>query len=87
MTNLQIIALECANRGISEEVHTFAMWKSLGYKVKKGEHAKFEAQIWKHSSKTIHNNDTDADETKESLYMTKAFFFGRSQVEEKEIEK
>ena len=35
MTNLAILEQECRNRGITEVVHTFAKWKSLGYKVKK----------------------------------------------------
>ena len=38
MTNAQIILLVQATNNINEELHTFAKWKSLGYKVKKGEH-------------------------------------------------
>ena len=81
MTNVMIIRQECALRGITEEVHTFAKWKALGYKVKKGEHALFETRLWKHSSRTKHNDETNEDEEKESMYMTKAFLFGESQVE------
>ena len=81
MTNLAILEQECRNRGITEVVHTFAKWKSLGYKVKKGEHALFETQLWKHSSRTKHNDETNEDEEKERMYMTKAFLFGESQVE------
>lgn len=81
MTNVMIIGQECALRGITEEVHTFARWKALGYRVKQGEHALFETRLWKHSSRTKHNDETNEDEEKESMYMTKAFLFGESQVE------
>ncbi|MGN1300299.1 MAG: ArdC-like ssDNA-binding domain-containing protein [Clostridia bacterium] len=86
MTNLAILEQECRNRGITEVVHTFAKWKSLGYKVKKGEHALFSTQLWKHSSRTKHNDETNEDEEKESMYMTKAFLFGERQVEKIEEE-
>jgi hypothetical protein len=80
MTNLQILQEECATRGITEEVHTFAKWKSLGYKVKQGEKALFNTMLWKHSTKVV-KNDEDEEEKKTSMYMTKAFLFGRHQVE------
>ena len=72
MTNLAILEQECRNRGITED------------KVKKGEHALFETRLWKHSSRTKHNDETNEDEEKESMYMTKAFLFGESQVEKVE---
>lgn len=86
MTNLAILEQECRNRGITEVVHTFAKWKSLGYKVKQGEHALFSTQLWKYSKRTKHNDETNEDEEKESMYMTKAFLFGESQVEKIEEE-
>ena len=36
--------------GRMPNVHTFDEWKKAGKKVKKGEHAKFEALIWKHKT-------------------------------------
>ena len=80
MTNVEILAAECATRGIDEEVHTFAKWKSLGYKVKHGEKALFNTMLWKQSTKII-KNDEDEEEKKTSMYMTKSFLFGRHQVE------
>lgn len=80
MTNLGIIMSECAARGITEPVHTFAKWKALGYVVKQGEHALFETRLWKHTSKTKHDDETGEDVEKENMYMTKAFLFGESQV-------
>lgn len=80
MTNLGIIMAECTARGITEPVHTFAKWKSLGYVVKQGEHALFETRLWKHTAKTTHDDETGEDVEKENMYMTKAFLFGESQV-------
>ena len=34
-----------------ETIHTFAMWKQLGYSVKKGEKAKATIMIWKYTEK------------------------------------
>lgn len=80
MTNVQILEAECATRGIVEEVHTFAAWKSRGYKVKHGEKALFTTMLWKHSTKIV-KNDKDEEEKKTSMYMTKSALFGRHQVE------
>ena len=35
ITNFEIIETEKALRNITEEIHTFQKWKSLGYSVKK----------------------------------------------------
>lgn len=84
MTNAEIIAKACAARNIQEEVHTFAVWKNLGYSVKKGEHAAFSESIWK----TVKNKkDEDKDVQTSRMFLTKAHFFKRSQVESiKEVE-
>jgi hypothetical protein len=87
MTNIQILQGECAVRGITEEVNTYAKWKQLGFKVKPGQHALFETQLWKHSKYKKKNKDTNEDEEKEGMYMTKAFLFGESQVEKLEVSK
>ena len=50
MTNAEIILMEQATRGITEELHTFSRWKSLGFKVKAGEHG-IETRLWKYNKK------------------------------------
>lgn len=90
ITNKEIISLEMATRGIEEEVHTFAMWKSLGYQVKKGEKALFQTMLWKmkKGKKQDNNNEEQQDNNKEkevknynNFFMAKSSLFGRSQVE------
>lgn len=65
MTNTQIIINEAIANGLytKEEVetilesghmiplHTFQTWKSAGYIVRKGEHAKITTRLWKYTSK------------------------------------
>lgn len=64
-----------------EEIHTFAAWKSLGYKVKKGEKNIAQFMIWKHVSKTKMNEETGEEEDNSRMFMKKASFFKASQVE------
>jgi hypothetical protein len=75
---------ECALRGITEEVHTFARWKQLGYKVKSGEHALFSTMLWKTTTKRVKVENTEDIDGR--MYMCKSFLFGESQVE-KEVSK
>lgn len=85
MTNAQIIFEECKLHNITEEVHTFAKWKSLGFKVKAGEHAILTTSLWKMSNK---KQDVDNEESGEEviqnsrMYLCKSFLFGKHQVEE-----
>ena len=65
---------------IPEEIHTFAAWKELGYSVKKGEKSKIKIQIWKHTSKTVENEDGETEE-KTNMFMKVAAFFSPDQVE------
>lgn len=92
ITNKEIISLEMATRGIDEEVHTFAMWKSLGYQVKKGEKALFQTMLWKMSkgkkqdnikNADNENNENDNKDKKKQphFFLAKSSMFGRSQVE------
>ena len=63
-----------------EQIHTFNGWKELGYKVKKGEHAKIRFSIWKFSSKEIEKEDgTKANKT--AMFLKEACWFTRNQVE------
>lgn len=80
MTNAEIIANAMKLNGITEESHTFARWKQMGYKVKKGEHAKFRATIWKAHERKVEVDGKD--ETALSMFMKTACFFTRSQVEQ-----
>ena len=93
ITNKEIISLEMATRGIEEEVHTFAKWKSLGYQVKRGEKALFQTMLWKKKTKKSKKDDTENkvenvenEEGKEKknndyFFLAKSSMFGRSQVE------
>ena len=66
----------------AEPLHTFAMWKSLGYRVKKGEHAITKLTIWKYANRRA---DTDGEDTTDEngghCFRKLAYFFSASQVE------
>ena len=69
MTNAEIIANPMKLHGITEKSHTFARWKQMGYKVRKGEHATFRATIWKAKERMVETEDgeeTDLACTKSS---------------------
>ena len=64
---------------LPEPIHTFNGWKSLGYRVKKGEHSKIKFSIWKHATKKI---EKDGEEKELSRMFTKlSAFFTLDQVE------
>ena len=105
MTNEQIILQEkerlfnegkiTRNKaGEYEQLHTFAIWKKLGYSVKKGEHAITTLYIWKNVLKNK-KNDVKEDNKKEQkekkqepeFIKTKAFLFKASQVEKIDTKK
>lgn len=79
MTNEEIITKACQAAGITETVHTFAAWKSLGFSVKKGEHAMLKLPIWRY--KTRKDADGEEKEVGDAFRVT-AFFFGLHQVEQ-----
>ena len=71
---------------LPEEIHTFQKWRSMGFTVKKGEHAIASFDIWKYPTGK-RSVDEDGNETIEinpnaHCFMKKAHFFKRSQVEE-----
>lgn len=76
MCNAEIIHNAQAMAGIMEECHTYARWKSMGYQVKRGEHAAFSTSIWKYTKK---KNEQGEEES--HMFMKKSHFFSRSQVE------
>lgn len=72
---------------VPEEIHTFQHWKSLGYRVMKGQKSIAKFPVWKHTGrKTETMVDTDGNEVQAAdrghMYMKTAAFFSRSQVEE-----
>lgn len=96
MTNEQIIinAAIKANVFTEDEVtdylrdngelplHTFAAWKSGGYRVCKGEHAALTTAIWRmrKNDKIIKGEDVDTKDTGK-FYLAEAYFFTSEQVE------
>ena len=80
MKNTEIIAAAMVANGITEESHTYNHWKQLGYQVRRGEHAKFRARIWKHGSRKVEVDDEEHEVGR--MFMKNAAFFTRSQVDE-----
>lgn len=95
MTNLEIIASEAIlhklytkeevenimSEGYVLPIHTFAIWKSMGYVVKKGEHAKIVTKLWKMTNKKEVDEDTDEVKNKQHMYLVKSYLFTKDQVE------
>lgn len=96
MTNEQIIIDTAISLGIYDEeeieeflekqgtlpLHTFAVWKTLGYVPKKGVHG-YETRLWKRKTKKQDDTDKEkiSEENRKDFYLTKAFLFDISQVE------
>ena len=93
ITNHEIMARfkQENNIPLNVELYSFATWNKMGYKVKKGEHAKYKINMWKHINKNIDNkkdniNDSDCEKSQQTsnsnnFFMTKVNLFTRSQVE------
>ena len=71
----------------TEPIHTFAAWKQMGYKVKKGEKAVAQFTIWKHSAPKVESLPDESGEyvDKGRMFMKKASFFRGCQVEKMEV--
>ena len=73
------------------QYHTFAVWKQLGFSVKKGEHAALCLYLWKYGTRKRGAADPapaagDDDENAEigtGYFKTKAYLFSSDQVERK----
>ena len=62
-----------------EAIHTYAVWKQLGFQVRKGEKAKASFTIWKC---VAGKKEEECDEQPENkMFMKKAHFFTIDQVE------
>lgn len=82
MTNAQIIRTARIMHGITEDAHTYAHWRSLGYQVRKGEHAAFQTAIWKYTSgKPAPEDSADGETRPGRMFLKTASFFTRSQVD------
>ena len=68
-----------------EQIHTFQMWKTLGYKVKKGEKAIAKFPIWKYTSKEKAEEEKTGNPIEDApitnMFMKVSAFFKASQVE------
>jgi len=71
-----------------EPIHTFAAWKSLGFKVKKGEKSIAKIDIWKctikpesMTSKDEHGEEVTITEDTKNMFRKTAYFFKLTQVE------
>ncbi|MCI5617701.1 MAG: ArdC family protein [Ruminococcus sp.] len=66
---------------VPEEIHTYAMWKSLGYQVKKGEKAIAKFSIWKYVSKKSKEKEDEEEAENSRMFLKASSFFKFSQVE------
>lgn len=66
-----------------QQIHTFSVWKSMGFSVKKGEHAICKLDIWKYTAKQPEKLTGNAveDAPVEHLFRKVAAFFSPDQVE------
>lgn len=88
MTNAELIAIEeglLIADGLMEEdeqLHTYARWKAIGFKVKKGEKAIAIFDVWKPCKVKVKDKDgKETGEIQKKLFMVKSAFFKTSQVE------
>lgn len=93
MTNEEVImreSIELVEQGklalsddLPEPIHTYQGWKSMGFKVKKGEHAIAKFAIWTPVKQKRKDDDADDDKKpKMRMYLETACWFKSSQVEE-----
>lgn len=67
-----------------EEIHTFLLWKDLGFSIKRGQKSTIKIRIWKHAvKKAKEGEETDT----ERMFMKTASFFTWAQVEPSREEK
>lgn len=71
---------------VPEEIHTYQVWKELGFQVQKGEKAIAQFPIWKYTSKKTENKN-GMEVEKGHMFMKTASFFKSSQVKEMEVAK
>ena len=62
----------------TEPIHTYNVWKEMGFQVQKGQKAITKLTIWKHTSKV---NEETGEQEDPRMFMKTAAFFSRAQVE------
>lgn len=86
ITNAKIIECYKAENGIPTDkpLFTYAVWKSMGYQVKRGEASRHRVQLWKYIP-GAGKDDTEAQEAPQSkgnrCFMKTVCLFTREQVE------
>lgn len=67
----------------TEPIHTYAMWKQLGFQVIKGQKAVAKFPVWKHTTKQEEVETEQGKETidKSRMFMKTSAFFSMKQVE------
>ena len=63
----------------TEEIHTYNAWKALGFQVQKGQKAVAQFTLWKHCNGKV--DEETGEEKPGKMFMKKASFFTREQVE------
>lgn len=63
--------------------HTYREWSRMGYQVKQGEKAVLAVDLWKASTKKVEIEEDGEEAETLSMYIQKAFLFGKTQVEPK----
>ena len=87
MTNQEIIlgnmAILIADGVISEDniIHTYAHWKSLGFQVKRGEHAVAKFPIWKYTKGKKKEMSEEEAQARGYCFMKNSAWFSDTQVE------
>ena len=84
MTNKAMVALYKIqnNMEVDEPLYTYAVWRKMGYIVKKGEKCNHKLQLWKHTEKT---KTVDNEEIRTNkCFMKTVYLFTKEQVEKVE---
>lgn len=68
----------------TEEIHTYNAWKAMGFQVQKGQKAVAQFVIWKHKNGKV--DEETGEEGAGRMFMKKASFFTRKQVEKIEAD-
>lgn len=65
-----------------EAIHTYQVWKQMGYQVQKGQKAVTTIVIWKYVPGRHEDDDSEEDAERARMFMKKSAFFSASQVEQ-----
>lgn len=74
---------------VPEPIHTYQVWKALGYQVRKGEKAITKFMIWKYAEKKAKENHDanikEGDVIQSNMFMKMSAFFKASQCDRMEV--